>query len=476
MSHSAASDRARNRHPISRELVGSAVPALSRRRFLKAMLLVAGGALLPEPRSSVGAVAGPCGDTLAQILDIAATVEALAITLYQRALATTSGLLDPLSDAKKDYLRAALDAERAHYQWLIAEGAQPRATTFYFAANSFGAFGLPAFCAAIDAIETVQIGLYLAAVRRFGESDRLNLAEIAGQILGVESEHRVLGREISLAPPDPRNDRCFEQATIACVAEALSVLGPFLTGGAGFSGPFGLPSATEISAAVAGVTCVTVPTATTGSCQESIAQILNIAATAEALGITFYYHGISAGFFEASDQRQWYLQAALDEERTHLDFLKANGGLPPAADQQFRFPSDTFTNLGSFTGVLDLLENAFIAAYLAAMQRFAQLGQQRLAEIAGQILGVESEHRVLGRIIADDQPPNRPCLERANYQCLGEAAAALAPFLQGDAGHTLQKPQPTPSQIAAAVASFACTPVQTATNPPYQVRMPMVRK
>jgi hypothetical protein len=474
MPHPTDPDRARSRYEMSATAVQSATNTLSRRSFLKATLLIAGGALLPELRPSAATGAGPCGDTIAQILDTAATVEALAITLYYRALSTTSGLLDPVSD-KIDYLRATLDAERAHYQWLTAQGAQPLATTFYFAANTFGVFGLPIFSAAMDTIETTQIGLYLAAARRFGESGRPDLTEIAGQILGVESEQRVIGREISLAPPEPRNDRCFEQASVGCVAEALGLLQSFLYGGAGSSGPFAMPGDAAITAAVAGVTCTSVPTATTSTCPESIAGILNIAATAEALGITFYYHGILAGFFDESDQRQWYLQAALDEERNHLDFLKANGGVPPAANQQFLFPADTFTNLTTFAGVLDVLENAFIAAYLAAMQRFAQLGQPLLAEIAGQILGVESEHRVLGRIIASDQPPNSLCLERASYQCLSEAAAALAPFIQGDASHTLPMPQPTPNQVDTAIATFGCTPVPTATNPPYRVRLPIVR-
>src|SRR5262249_1719935 len=143
------------------------------------------------------------------------------------ALTTTSGLLEPLSTQKQNYLRATLDAERAHYQWLIAQGAQPLTTTFYFPTNTFGVFGLPTFSSTIDTLETIQIELYLAAARRFGESGRLDLAEIAGQLLGVESEQRVIGREISLAPPDPRNDRCFEQATIGCVAEALSLLSSF---------------------------------------------------------------------------------------------------------------------------------------------------------------------------------------------------------------------------------------------------------
>jgi hypothetical protein len=450
--------------------------SLSRRRFLQAALLFSGGALLPAAGAGPGPASGPCADTIQQILDAAATLEALALTFYYRAITTPGGFFERiLSPDRQGYLRATLAAERSHYHWLAIQGAQPLAGAFYFAPNTFGALDLPTFSAAQDAIETTQIALYLAAARRFGEEARPDLAEIAGQILGVESEHRVIGREISAAPPNPRNDRCFEQATAGCVAEALGQLGPFLYGGGGFSGPFAQPSNAAIDMALAGVSCTDVPPAAAAACSETAAQILDIAAAAEALGITLYYHGTQGGFFAAlEEQQQWYLQAALDEERSHLDFLKANGGAPPAAP--FFFPAGMFDDLAAFLDTLDMLENLFIGAYLAAMRRFAQLGQPLLSEIAGQILGVEAEHRVLGRIIGGARPPNDLCLERASYSCLSEAAGALAPFIQGDQSHTLQKAQPTPEQIDTAVSLFGCTPVPLATNPPYRVYGPIIRR
>jgi len=447
----------------------------SRRRFVQTALLISGAALFPAARAAPAATSSPCGDTLQQILGVAATVEALAITFLYRAITFPGGFFERvLSADKQELLRAALDAERAHYHLLLAQGAQPQASAFYFAADTFGAFDLPAFTAAQDTLETIQVGLYLAAARRFGEEDRPDLAQIAGQILGVESEQRVLGREISGAPPNPRNDRCFELAGVGCVAEALGRLGQFLHVGAGFDGPFALPSDAAIDMALAGMRCTAVPPASAATCPETTAQILDIAATAEALGITLYYYAIQGGFFSTlPEQRQWYLQAALDEERSHLDFLQANGGAPAAA--AFFFPAGLFDNLAGFLDVLDMLENLFIGAYLAAMQRFAQLGQPLLSQIAGQILGVEAERLDDGRIMAGARPPNDLCLERASYPCLGNAAAALMPFLQGDQAHTLQKTQPTSAQIDAAVSQFGCTPVPLATNPPYRVFVSNIR-
>jgi len=447
---------------------------LSRRRFLQGALLLSGGALLPAIGTASLPAAGPCGDTVQQLLDAAATIEGLAITLYYRAIATPGGFFERvLSPERQEYLRAALAAERSHYQWLVAQGARSLVGAFYFAPNTFGALDLPTFSSTQDTIETTQIALYLAAARRFGEEARADLAEIAGQILGVESEHRVIGREISGAPPNPRNDRCFEQAGVGCAAEALSRLGQFLYGGAGFGGPYAQPGDAAIDTALAGVACTEIPPAADEPCPETAAQILDIAATAEALGITLYYHAIQGGFFGAlAEQQQWYLQAALDEERNHLDFLKANGATAPATP--FFFPAGLFDNLAAFLDVLDMLENAFIGAYLAAMRRFAQLGQPLLSEIAGQILGVEAEHRVLGRIMGGASPPNDLCLERATYTCLGEAVTALSPFLQGNQNHTLQKAQPSREQIDTAVSLFGCTPVPPATLPPYRVYVPAI--
>jgi hypothetical protein len=69
---------ARNPHTNVATSIQPANNRQSRRGFLKAVLALAGYALMPEMRSSAATIAGPCGDTIAQILDTAATVEALA--------------------------------------------------------------------------------------------------------------------------------------------------------------------------------------------------------------------------------------------------------------------------------------------------------------------------------------------------------------------------------------------------------------
>jgi hypothetical protein len=293
-------------------------------------------------------------------------------------------------------------------------------------------------------------------------------------MLGVEAEHRVIGRELAQNAPPPPNNLCFERATAGCVAWAFEPLRRFLTGDQTSEGPFGLPSDVEIASAVGSFTCTVVPVASDSVCQETAAEILNIAATAEAVGITLYYQGIQSGFFgQLSQPRQWYLQAALDEERNHLSFLQSNGAAPSAT--QFFFPDTTFSDLAVFLSVLDTLENLFIGAYLAAARRFAELGQPLLAEIAGQIMGVEAEHRALGRIIAEEPLPHDLCLERAPYACLSEAGTELAIFLQSGPGNTYQASMPTDTQIDVAVDRFGCADIAVAT-PPTFVYLPAVRR
>lgn len=58
-------------------------------------------------------------------------------------------------------------------------------------------------------------------------------------------------------------------------------------------------------------------------------------------------------------------------------------------------------------------------------------GRPDLAVLAGQLLGVEAEHRTLGRLIAGLHPPNNLTLEPASFAEIDAADTALRPFLTG---------------------------------------------
>jgi hypothetical protein len=167
--------------------------------------------------------------------------------------------------------------------------------------------------------------------------------------------------------------------------------------------------------------------ATSAKAATSAGDILSIAATAEALAVTFYTHGIKHAhkLGLASDQQE-YLEAAVIEEQIHYNFLVANGG--KALTKEFSFPHgpNTFTRLGLFVDTLLQLEVDFIAAYLAAVKEFAEQGQPGLAQIAAQIMGVEAEHRVLGRDIGSLVPANNFGYEVALLAKVSDAVGALS--------------------------------------------------
>lgn len=182
-------------------------------------------------------------------------------------------------------------------------------------------------------------------------------------------------------------------------------------------------------------------------CAESVEDIISIAAVAEALATTFYYHGITRRVGKRlSDEDLRYFRAALAQEKEHLDLLVGAGAATPP--DTFYFESGTFMNVSRFTSTLDALETAFIGAYAAAIERFCALGRGDLAKLASQILGIEAEHRVLGREVAGKRVPNDLCLEKVPFTCVSEAADALGPFLQPGPGR-FALALPTDAQISA---------------------------
>jgi len=192
-----------------------------------------------------------------------------------------------------------------------------------------------------------------------------------------------------------------------------------------------------------------------GACAEGTGAILNRALTAERIAITYYYTalttpailrdsrlaGLSPGLHNparppnGAPQHVRFLQAALDAEVKHADLLAQVGAASPY--RHFYFPPTTFASLGttlnrgSFLGVLEMLEATCVGLYIAAACEFLRSERHDLAALATEMMGVEAEHRALGRVIAGVRPPNDLTLERAPFACADESAAALRPFLTG---------------------------------------------
>jgi hypothetical protein len=107
-----------------------------------------------------------------------------------------------------------------------------------------------------------------------------------------------------------------------------------------------------------------------------------------------------------------------------------------------------FADAQTTLNILVTLEDAFIAAYLVGVRNFTQ---QRLRVTAARIMGIESDHRTLARVVAPGvaaqdggpieavtgiqgvaesvDPPNNNGYERTlGWTSIAQAVAALTPF------------------------------------------------
>jgi hypothetical protein len=170
---------------------------------------------------------------------------------------------------------------------------------------------------------------------------------------------------------------------------------------------------------------------------------------AEALAVTTYTNIIDAApFFSrlASDD-QGYLVAARQEEMSHY-LLEQSVTDQPSPFKSFFYPKGMFQDAQTTLNVLVTLEDAFIAAYLVGVRHFST---PDLRVTAARIMGIESDHRTLARVLAGGvaaqdggpienvtgaqgvaesiDPPNNNGYERTLcWKNIGQAVAALTPF------------------------------------------------
>ena len=211
--------------------------------------------------------------------------------------------------------------------------------------------------------------------------------------------------------------------------------------------------------------------ATTPPVTESFQDILNIAATAEALASTFYYVSLQEPTNLPnvnSDANRNYFQAATVQEYVHLQILQQLGGKPLAT--KFFFPSKMFTDESTFFATASLLEDYFISAYIAAAKEFSGVGSSGIAKpfpvgigLAVQIAGVECEHRALLRVASSSNPPNNRIIESALVGSVSAAVPPLTPFLTGGGNYTVQHQLPSKASIDARSSpyGFASFPAYT---------------
>jgi hypothetical protein len=177
--------------------------------------------------------------------------------------------------------------------------------------------------------------------------------------------------------------------------------------------------------------------------------ILGAAEIAEALAVTTYTNIIDkAPFFRhlASDDKG-YLRAARQEEMSHYLLEKGVTG-KPSPFTTFYYPPKMFSDAKTTLSVLVTLEDAFIAAYLVGVRNFSTAD---LRVTAARIMGIESDHRTLARVVAPGvarrdggpiekikgiqghaesvDPPNNNGYERTlRWTKISQAVDALTPF------------------------------------------------
>ncbi|HTZ70879.1 MAG TPA: ferritin-like domain-containing protein [Acetobacteraceae bacterium] len=257
-------DALRTSTEVMTELVSKAREGLaageSRRSFFTRTASIAGatalgaaGAGLLQPiaaRAATMPKRSTNSDTLQEVIDIAATAEALASTFYYHALEAGSKLPHVNSSANQNYFQAAVTQEYEHLRYLQKLGATPATTEFYFPDGMFN--DETVFFPTALSLEEYFIAAYLAASLDFSGAVSSGITQanpyalgFAVQVLGVECEHRaLLGVAANNTPP---NDRIVEAALLKSVAASLVPLKPFLSGGSGFSGPYKLPAAHKIN-------------------------------------------------------------------------------------------------------------------------------------------------------------------------------------------------------------------------------------
>lgn len=168
--------------------------------------------------------------------------------------------------------------------------------------------------------------------------------------------------------------------------------------------------------------------ATPAATKQAIAAILNVAATAETLAVTFYSQVLShADKLGLKPATRVNIKATLVEEQLHLLFLNKQGAKSAAKNFSFPFGADTFKHLEFFLKTQQQLESAFVAAYLAAVKELATLGRPDLAQVAAQLAAIEAEHRVVGRSIGAMLPIDN----EAFPPLLLKNVAAAPAFLKG---------------------------------------------
>jgi hypothetical protein len=225
---------------------------LNRRSFLLRSSMIGSAAILPfaalahgdnddDRRKGRGPRLNP-GDR--DILIAAEIAEALAVTTYLNII-NHAPFFTRLPDNSQSYLTAALQEEMSHYlleESVTGEGSP--FTKFFYPHNMFK--DAQTTLNTLVTLEDAFIAAYIVGVRDFTTSD---LRVTAARIMGIESDHRTLARDIAgdvdpvdggplltltgaqgvAEPAVPANNNGYERTLKwTCINQAVEALTPFV--------------------------------------------------------------------------------------------------------------------------------------------------------------------------------------------------------------------------------------------------------
>lgn len=134
-----------------------------------------------------------------------------------------------------------------------------------------------------------------------------------------------------------------------------------------------------------------------------VKKIIDTAATAEALAVTYLTAVIKSSAGTPVAKFAHVLKAANAEEYDHYKVLRGLGAKPLTT--KFWAPNAFFGHdLSGVFPTLEIAETLFVNAYLIAITAFAKAGKSSLARYASEISGVEAQHLALARFAAGKLP------------------------------------------------------------------------
>jgi hypothetical protein len=158
-----------------------------------------------------------------EVLDFLVTEEQLGVTFVTAAIENAPGTP---SEGFLPVLRNGVTQEYHHVEALNDAGGKPLTTRYWFPDAALDGGGIGVF-ESLEAVETIEISLYLIGVSAFARASDEFGARLCAEAMGTEAVHRALvrfaqgelGKEIG--PPNDVGFENFDYPTVEAVRRSL---------------------------------------------------------------------------------------------------------------------------------------------------------------------------------------------------------------------------------------------------------------